>query len=338
MSELKATLEDDSTASNQDTVSEEDENLSDLESHTGSEREAPSEAGSETPSLSDRSSLRASRSTSNTPTNTRSTRSRDNPEFVAKQKSFMAKVQAATAGCDGVMARPETPGKRRRDSSTYTPSTKKRKLGKTDNNGQDYQNDNYCWECHREGVFICCEMCPRVFHLKCAGMDKEPEEDWACSECHAVMQAENTENRSRSMQLISVEQLCTLLKYALNRLKTISGMEPFTRPVDTTEFPTYEDIVVHPVDFTSLERNIKRKFYGSTEAFSADARWIVHNSVIFNGANSKVSSMARSLVKIMKQEMSEIETCPDCYMNAHQNPKSWFTEVCVRIRSFPLAV
>ena len=60
---------------------------------------------------------------------------------------------------------------------------------------QDYQNDNYCWECHREGVFICCEMCPRVFHLKCAGMDKEPEEDWACSECHAVMQAENTENR-----------------------------------------------------------------------------------------------------------------------------------------------
>lgn len=39
--------------------------------------------------------------------------------------------------------------------------------------------------------------------------------------------------------------------------------------------------------------------------------------------------MARSLVKILKQEMSEIETCPDCYMNAHQNPKSWFTEVCV---------
>lgn len=65
--------------------------------------------------------------------------------------------------------------------------------------------------------------------------------------------------------------------------KIFSQMEPFTKPVDITEFPTYEDIVVHPVDFTSLERNIKRKFYGSTEAFSSDARWIVHNSVIFNG-------------------------------------------------------
>ncbi|MPC90924.1 Protein kinase C-binding protein 1 [Portunus trituberculatus] len=72
-------------------------------------------------------------------------------------------------------------------------------------------------------------------------------------------------------------------------------MEPFTKPVDTTEFPTYEDIVVHPVDFTSLERNIKRKFYGSTEAFSADARWIVHNSVIFNGVLSPHYSISFSL-------------------------------------------
>ncbi|XP_066969006.1 MYND-type zinc finger-containing chromatin reader ZMYND8 isoform X2 [Macrobrachium rosenbergii] len=342
--ETKTSPEDESTSISQDPV-EEDENLSDIDSHAGSERDAMSEAGSETPSISDKSSARNSRSTSNTPTNTRSTRSRDNPEFVAKQKSFMAKIQAATSGVDSPMARPDTPGKRKRDSSASSTqsSSKKRKSGKVDNNGQDYQNDNYCWECHREGVFICCEMCPRVFHLKCAGMEKEPEEDWACSECHAVMQAENIENRSRAMQLISVEQLCTLLKFALNRLKTMPGMEPFTKPVDTTEFPTYEDVVVHPVDFTSLERNIKRKFYGSTEAFSSDARWIVHNSVIFNGANSKVTSMARSLVKILKQDMSEIETCPDCYMNAHQKPNSWFTEACrsahpliwARLKGFP---
>ena len=60
---------------------------------------------------------------------------------------------------------------------------------------QDFQNDNACWECHREGQFICCEMCPRVFHLKCAGIETEPEEDWACSECHAIMLAENVDNR-----------------------------------------------------------------------------------------------------------------------------------------------
>ena len=39
--------------------------------------------------------------------------------------------------------------------------------------------------------------------------------------------------------------------------------------------------------------------------------------------------MAKSVLKILKQEMSEIETCPDCYLNAHQKPHSWFTEACV---------
>lgn len=133
----KASVEDDSVPVTQDTVDDED-NLSDMDSHTGSERDAVSEAGSETPSVSDRSSLRNSRSASNTPTNTRSTRSRDNPDFVAKQKSFMAKVQAATTGIDSPMMRPDTPGKRKRDNSASSSqgSTKKRKYGKNDNNGQ----------------------------------------------------------------------------------------------------------------------------------------------------------------------------------------------------------
>ena len=59
----------------------------------------------------------------------------------------------------------------------------------------------------------------------------------------------------------------------------------------------------------------------------------MHAIIIINiplfPTNSKVTSMARSLVKILKQDMSEIETCPDCYMNAHQKPDSWFTEACV---------
>lgn len=141
MSDLKPTpLDDDSALSNQDAaISEDDENenLSDMESVTGSERDAASETGSETPSASDKSSQRLSRSASNTPTNTRSTRSQNNPKFVAKQKSFMAKVQAATSGAELGMGRPETPGKRKRDTSApTTPPTKRRRSGRTDNNGQ----------------------------------------------------------------------------------------------------------------------------------------------------------------------------------------------------------
>ncbi|XP_047736969.1 uncharacterized protein LOC108677761 isoform X2 [Hyalella azteca] len=240
--------------------------------------------------------------------------------------------------------------KRKNSSSSINlelSASKKKKTNKSSTLGASEQcgvlNDNYCWECHRDGEFICCEMCPRVYHLRCANLESAPPQDWACHHCHAIMLADNVENRSRAMQLISVDQLGMMLKFALKRAKKTPMMEPFTKPVDVVQFPTYHEVVLHPVDFTTLEANINNRVYGSTEAFVADVGWILHNSVIFNGANSKVTNLARTAVKIIKQEMSEIETCPDCYMNAHQLPDTWFTEACrlahplvwARLKGFP---
>ena len=58
---------------------------------------------------------------------------------------------------------------------------------------------------------------PRVFHLRCVQLESSPAEDWVCPECVLVMSAENLETRSRAMRLLSLEQLCTLLKHALAR-------------------------------------------------------------------------------------------------------------------------
>lgn len=58
--------------------------------------------------------------------------------------------------------------------------------------------------------------------------------------------------------------------------------EEFIKPVDIGLFPNYRDFIVKPMDLTLLKNNIKAKMYGSTEAFMADTKWIVHNSYIFN--------------------------------------------------------
>lgn len=47
--------------------------------------------------------------------------------------------------------------------------------------------------------------------------------------------------------------------------------------------------------------------------------------------HTKLSSTAKYILKVCKQEMTEIETCPDCYHYAHTRKDSWFTEVCVSI-------
>ena len=45
--------------------------------------------------------------------------------------------------------------------------------------------------------------------------------------------------------------------------------------------------------------------YGSTEAFLADMKWILHNCIIFNSTASKLTSVAKSLVKV-KEDLIEI--------------------------------
>ena len=43
---------------------------------------------------------------------------------------------------------------------------------------------------------------------------------------------------------------------------------------------------------------------------------------------SKLTTLAKSLLRMCKWEMEEIETCPDCYGNAYVND-NWFTMACV---------
>lgn len=45
-------------------------------------------------------------------------------------------------------------------------------------------------------------------------------------------------------------------------------------------------------------------------------------------ASSKLTYAAKSIVKICKEEMAEIENCPNCYLNANTKKSTWFVEVC----------
>ena len=41
--------------------------------------------------------------------------------------------------------------------------------------------------------------------------------------------------------------------------------EPFLEPVDTNKFNDYLDYVFHPMDLSTLEKNVKQRKYGCTE-------------------------------------------------------------------------
>uniref|UniRef100_A0A8C5MUX7 Zinc finger MYND-type containing 8 n=1 Tax=Leptobrachium leishanense TaxID=445787 RepID=A0A8C5MUX7_9ANUR len=192
---------------------------------------------------------------------------------------------------------------------------------------QDGRNDFYCWVCHREGQVLCCELCPRVYHAKCLKLTAEPEGDWFCPECEKITVAECIETQSKAMTMLTIEQLSYLLKFALQKMKQ-PGTEPFQKPVSLEQHPDYSEYIFNPMDLSTLEKNVKKKMYGCTEAFLADAKWILHNCIIYNGGNHKLTQMAKIIIKICEHEMNEIEVCPECYLAACQKRENWFCEPC----------
>ncbi|XP_017160223.1 protein kinase C-binding protein 1-like isoform X2 [Poecilia reticulata] len=234
--------------------------------------------------------------------------------------------------------------------SSPCPLKKKKKPGAgSSTKDQDGRNDFYCWLCHREGQVLCCELCPRVYHAKCLKLPAEPEGDWFCPECEKITVAECIETQSKAMMMLTTDQLSYLLKFALQKMKqpgdhprlssrsphaassqrkTFNWTEPFQKPVSLEQHPDYAEYIFHPMDLCTLEKNIKKKMYGCTEAFLADVKWILHNCIIYNGGNHKLTATAKVIVKICEHEMNEIEVCPECYLSACQKRENWFCEPC----------
>ncbi|KAB0797523.1 hypothetical protein PPYR_08516 [Photinus pyralis] len=219
-------------------------------------------------------------------------------------------------------------GKRVVEGAVDENGVRNKKLSNTFVTFNNEKKDSFCWQCHHSGSNFFCKSCPRSFHQKCLKQNVAQPNHWLCPECVTIMQAENLKQRSSAMRNMTLVHLCGLLKFALRRMLEVAGCEPFIHAVNDEDFPDYKMYIICPMDVTRLEKSIKKNLYGSPQAFEADAKWILHNSIIFNSYQSKLTSIAKSMLKICKQEMLEIENCATCYLNANTKKKTWFVEVC----------
>ncbi|KAF5295410.1 hypothetical protein FQA39_LY13071 [Lamprigera yunnana] len=281
----------------------------------------------------------------------RRSKSRERTRSTMSQGSDLRESEASYSNYDDI--------REVKEKIKETPNSKYKKVigGAVDQNGRrnlkaindfitmnNQKKDSFCWQCHHDGVNVFCIPCPRSYHQKCLKQGVSQPSCWMCPECSLILQAENVKQRSLTMQDMTLEHLGILLKFALKRMLQVAGCEPFLHPVKDDDFPEYKNYIVHPMDITCLERNIKKKVYGSPQAFETDAKWILHNSIIFNSCmlnvkivfyitiifldQSKLTSIAKSMLKICKQEMIEIENCATCYLNANTKKRTWFIEVC----------
>lgn len=200
------------------------------------------------------------------------------------------------------------------------------------------KNDCYCWICHHTGNMLCCERCPRVFHMKCVPLSEEPDDDWICPCCAHLEECKKLGDRSKCCRT----NLAKMLPYALDRMSS-SGTEAFQQPVTTEVAPNYFDFVHYPMDMGTIRQKAKAGVWQCTQHFLDNSRWILHNCIIFNGGKSRLTALARTVYNVCQHEMLEISLCPDCFLNSCTADKDWFTRPCkkthrlvwAKLRGFP---
>ncbi|XP_059621790.1 MYND-type zinc finger-containing chromatin reader Zmynd8-like [Phlebotomus argentipes] len=186
--------------------------------------------------------------------------------------------------------------------------------------------DFFCWRCHGDTVNLSCCQCVRSYHSKCLKLTGVQGGDaWTCPECVQLSET--------SSSTLSVDQLSTLLMFAWNRMtqlqKTTEAVENFN--VDSLK--KCESYIKNPVTLADLKTNIRTKKYKATHDFMMDVKWILHNCYVYYTCvtpfDMNLLKVVKSLVRVCKQEMNEIETCSECYYNANTQA-DWFVEVCTK--------
>ncbi|GAA6100953.1 E3 ubiquitin-protein ligase TRIM33 isoform X1 [Tachysurus ichikawai] len=158
---------------------------------------------------------------------------------------------------------------------------------------EDDPNEDWCAVCQNGGELLCCDRCPKVFHITChvPTLRSSPSGDWMCTFCRSLSNPEIEYNcdddppakKDQSEQSLSPEdqRRCErLLLYLFCHELSVEFQEPVPPSV-----PNYYKIIKHPMDLNLVKRKLQRKHpqhYQSPKEFVYDVRLVFSNCAKYN--------------------------------------------------------
>ncbi|XP_070824343.1 E3 ubiquitin-protein ligase TRIM33 isoform X3 [Chaetodon trifascialis] len=161
----------------------------------------------------------------------------------------------------------------------------------TDNSGgkEDDPNEDWCAVCINGGDLLCCDRCPKVFHMKChvPTIKIFPKGDFLCTFCRSLSSPEieycDDSRKVSGEQGLSPEdqRKCErlLLHIFCNELSV-----GFRKPVPSS-VPNYYKIIKQPMDLKKVKKRLQLRssqYYQSTQEFVSDMRLIFKNCAKYN--------------------------------------------------------
>ncbi|KAI9921708.1 hypothetical protein PsorP6_002042 [Peronosclerospora sorghi] len=168
---------------------------------------------------------------------------------------------------------------------------------KADSESKLDTNLDYCEVCQGAGDLVCCDKCPRSFHLKCLRMTENdlPEGDWQCDECKKPSRFD-----AYSAAVAGEKTVLDKCLKIVQCLKSYPSSKQFLSPVENV--PMYTKVVKQPMDLSKIENKLKKGAYivdsktvaeGVKELdtihFANDVRLMWSNCKLFNDDGSGIT-------------------------------------------------
>lgn len=81
----------------------------------------------------------------------------------------------------------------------------------------------------------------------------------------------------------------------------------FVTPVKQKDAPNYYDIILHPIDLTSMKNKAKRSEYLTRATFMEDVNLLKSNAETYNGQFSHIAVLATQLVGLVEEQLHRVE-------------------------------
>ncbi|XP_047733858.1 tripartite motif-containing protein 66 isoform X5 [Prionailurus viverrinus] len=180
------------------------------------------------------------------------------------------------------------------------------------------ENEDFCAVCLNGGELLCCDRCPKVFHLSChlPALLSFPGGDWVCTLCRSLTQPEmeyDCENARynqpgmRATPGLSIYDQKKCEKLVLS-LCCHSLSLPFHEPVSPLARHYYQ-IIKRPMDLSIIRRKLQKKdpaHYTTPEEVVSDVRLMFWNCAKFNYPDSEVAEAGRCLEVFFEGWLKEI--------------------------------
>ncbi|XP_023617555.1 zinc finger MYND domain-containing protein 11 isoform X13 [Myotis lucifugus] len=136
-----------------------------------------------------------------------------------------------------------------------------------------------------------------------------------------------TPNKSIKKKNTNKQEMSTYLRFIVSRMK--ERAIDLNKKGKDSKHPMYRRLVHSAVDVPTIQEKVNEGKYRSYEEFKADAQLLLHNTVIFYGADSEQADIARMLYKDTCHELDELQLCKNCFYLSNARPDNWFCYPCI---------